>query len=206
GSANLAQWSEEEIGGALTDQAREYMDLLRGRIHRMEGLIEGILSYSRVGRTSHGIEDVDTGALAREVIELLAPPDDATVTIVGDMPRLRTERLPLQQVLLNLIGNALKYAGAGARVTVSSADADVPGYVTFAVADNGPGIAPEYHEKVWGIFQTLQPRDKVEGTGIGLALVRKIVEHRGGRAWIESSPGQGATFAFLWPIHEDSHD
>ena len=206
GIANLSQWIEEEIGGALTDQAREYMDLLRGRIHRMEGLIEGILSYSRVGRTSHGIEDVDTGALAREVIELLAPPDDATVTIVGDMPRLRTERLPLQQVLLNLIGNALKYAGAGARVTVSSADADVPGYVTFAVADNGPGIAPEYHEKVWGIFQTLQPRDKVEGTGIGLALVRKIVEHRGGRAWIESSPGQGATFAFLWPIHEDSHD
>lgn len=205
GIANLSQWIEEEIGDALNDQAREYMDLLRGRIHRMEGLIEGILSYSRIGRTTHGVEDVDSGALAREVIELLAPPDGADVTIVGEMPVVHTERLPLQQVFLNLIGNALKYAGgAEARVTVSSSAAETDGFVRFTVADNGPGIAPEYHEKIWGIFQTLQPRDKVEGTGIGLALVRKIAENKGGRAWIESEPGHGATFHVLWPRHEDT--
>lgn len=205
GIANLSQWIEEEIGDALNDQAREYMDLLRGRIHRMEGLIEGILSYSRIGRTTHGVEDVDSGALAREVIELLAPPDGAEVTVAGGMPVVHTERLPLQQVFLNLIGNALKYAGgAEARVTVSASESGNEDFVRFAVADNGPGIAPEYHEKIWGIFQTLQPRDKVEGTGIGLALVRKIVENKGGRAWIESEPGQGATFHVLWPRHEDT--
>ena len=69
----------------------------------------------------------------------------------------------------------------------------------FAVADNGAGIAPEFHERIWGIFQTLEARDKVEGTGIGLAVVRKIVESRGGRAWVESVPGEGATFRFTWP-------
>ena len=100
-------------------------------------------------------------------------------------------------------GNALKYAGgAGARVSIEAAEAG--SFVQFTVRDNGPGIAPEYHEKIWGIFQTLEPRDKVEGTGIGLALVRKMVENKGGRAWIESEPGKGAAFHFLWPGSEDS--
>ena len=203
GIANLSQWIEEEIGEAISDQAKEYLDLLRGRIHRMEGLIEGILSYSRIGRTTHGAERIDTGALVADVIDLVSPPDGARITVAGDMPVLHTERLPLQQVFLNLISNALKYAGGSeARVTIASADAGE--FAQFTVRDNGPGIAPEYHEKIWGIFQTLQPRDKVEGTGIGLALVRKTVENKGGRAWIESEPGAGAAFHFLWPKSEDT--
>lgn len=202
GIANLSQWIEEELGSAVNDQAKEYLSLLRGRIHRMEGLIEGILSYSRAGRAKHGADDVDVRALIEEVIELVAPPEGAVVTIEGDMPVLHTERLPLQQVLLNLITNGLKYAGgADARIRIEASEAGA--FYEFRVADNGPGIAPEFHEKIWGIFQTLNPRDKVEGTGIGLALVRKIVENKGGRAWVESAAGAGATFHFLWPKNEE---
>ena len=203
GIANLSQWIEEEIGAAINDQAKEYMELLRGRIHRMEGLIEGILSYSRVGRTTHDVEDVNVRSLLDDLIELLAPPDGAEITIEGELPVLHTERLPLQQVFLNLINNGLKYAGgASARITITSQEAGT--FHQFSVRDNGPGIAPEYHEKIWGIFQTLNARDKVEGTGIGLALVRKIVDQKGGRAWVESEAGKGATFHFLWPRNEDN--
>lgn len=202
GIANLSQWIEEELGPAVNDQAKEYLSLLRGRIHRMEGLIEGILSYSRAGRAKHGAEDVNVRALVDDVIELVAPPESAQVTVDGDLPVIHTERLPLQQVFLNLITNALKYAGGeAARVTIRAADDGA--FYDFQVADNGPGIAPEFHEKIWGIFQTLNPRDKVEGTGIGLALVRKIVENKGGRAWVESQAGAGATFHFQWPKTEE---
>ena len=202
GIANLSQWIEEELGPAVTDQTREYMSLLRGRIHRMEGLIDGILSYSRAGRAKHGAEDIDIKDLLDDVVELASPPEGAEIVIDHGMPVLHTERLPLQQVFLNLITNGLKYAGgAQARIRISAHDEG--DFYQFSVTDNGPGIAPEFHEKVWGIFQTLNPRDKVEGTGIGLALVRKIVDNKGGRAWIESEAGSGATFHFLWPKNEE---
>jgi signal transduction histidine kinase len=109
------------------------------------------------------------------------------------------ERVPLQQVFLNLVGNALKYAGRADAVVRVGWNADAPGWYRFSVADNGPGIAPQYHERVFGIFQTLQSRDRVEGTGIGLSVVKKIVEAQGARVWVESAEGAGATFHFTWP-------
>jgi signal transduction histidine kinase len=106
--------------------------------------------------------------------------------------------VPLQQIFLNLLGNALKHAmrpDALVRVRCSETG---DGW-EFSIADNGPGIAPEYHERIWGIFQTLKARDEVEGTGIGLSVVKKIVEARGGTVRVESAAGQGATFFFTWP-------
>jgi signal transduction histidine kinase len=176
------------------------MRLLQGRVHRMEALIDGILAYSRAGRVLKSPEAVDTGTLVREVIELLAPPSGVTIHVPPQMPTLNAERVPLQQVFLNLIGNAVKYTRAERPDPVIRIDwRDAGNAFEFSVSDNGPGIEPEYHERIWGIFQTLAPRDKVEGTGIGLSVVRKIVESRDGSVSLESSPGQGAIFRFIWP-------
>jgi len=143
---------------------------------------------------------VDTGVLVREVIELLAAPANVTVQIADGLPTIPAERVPLQQVFLNLLGNAVKYAGAVRPDAAVQLEWRQSGeHIQFTVHDNGPGIAPEFHERVWGLFQTLEARDKVEGTGIGLSVVKKIVETRGGRVWLDSSPGQGAAFHFTWP-------
>jgi signal transduction histidine kinase len=199
GIGNLSQWIEEDLGQAVPDAVREHLDLLRGRVSRMEGLIDGILQYSRAGRTREMPEQVDVGGLLRDVIELIAPPSDLDIEIGTEMPTLVTERLLLEQVFMNLIGNAVKYAGEpGGTIRVETIP--VGPFHRFTVRDDGPGIAPEYHDRIFGIFQTLEARDKVEGTGIGLSLVKKIVENRGGRVWLESAPGEGATFHFLWPV------
>jgi PAS domain S-box-containing protein len=196
GIANLAQWVEEDLGDLVTDEARGHLELLRGRVNRMEGLIDGILQYSRVGRAT-AIEQIDSRELVEEVVDLLAPPEGVTIEIEPNLPTLTTERLPLQQVFQNLIGNAIKHGGPAVRVQVSHRDL---GYAhEFAVTDDGPGIAPQYHERIFGIFQTLASRDKVEGSGLGLALIKKIVEHRRGRVRLVSDEGQGATFFFTWP-------
>jgi signal transduction histidine kinase len=200
GIANLASWIEEDLGPqVVTDEARKMLALLRGRVARMEGLIDGILEYSRIGRSKQKVEEVDVRKLLVETVDLLAPPPGAAVEIGPGMPTLLTGRLQLQQVFMNLIGNALKHAGRpDPKVTVTVADAG-PGRLEFAVADNGQGIDPQYHEKIFVIFQTLAARDKVEGAGVGLSLVKKIVESQGGRVGVESKPGVGATFRFTWP-------
>jgi light-regulated signal transduction histidine kinase (bacteriophytochrome) len=203
GIANLSQWIEEDLAGALTDDTREQMTLLRGRVHRLEALIDGILCYSRAGRGQGKMENVDVGALLAESIELLSPPPAATVRVGESMPVLVTERAPLQQVFMNLIGNAFKHARRDEpRVEVLADDAGA--FWRFSIRDNGQGIAPEFHERIWVIFQTLEARDTLESTGIGLSVVQKIVEGKGGRAWVESAEGEGATFHFTWPKQETS--
>ncbi|WP_437677133.1 GAF domain-containing protein [Sorangium sp. So ce131] len=203
GIASLAQWIEEDLGDKLTGDTRQQMELLRGRVRRMEALIEGILAYSRATRMREKPESVNVEKLAKEVVELIAPRPPATVALDVPPVSLRTHKVPLQQVLMNLITNALKHAGReDARVNVSVREQG--DNYEFSVTDNGPGIAPEFQEKVWGMFQTLQARDKVENTGIGLAIVKKIVVNRGGRAWVESDGKNGATFRFTWPKREQT--
>lgn len=198
GIASLSQWIEEDLGDVLSGESRENMELLRGRVKRLEALIDGILAYSRAGRARKEPEWVDVAELLRECVELLHAPRSTRIELRGPMPKLETERIPLQQVFMNLIGNAIKHAHrpeAAVRVQVT----DEEPWYHFTVADNGPGIKPEYFDRIWAIFQTLEARDDVEGTGIGLSVVKKIVETRGGRAWVESELGAGATFHVLWP-------
>jgi PAS domain S-box-containing protein len=200
GIANLAEWITEDVGDKLSPESCRHMSLLQGRVQRMQALIDGILAYSRAGRTTYPSERVDTGALVREVIELQAVPPGVRIHVAPQMPIVEAQRTPLQQIFMNLLGNALKFAQAhrpDAEVSVTHADVD--GGVEFAIADNGPGIPPQYHERIWGMFQTLASRDAVEGSGIGLSVVKKIVEARGGRVSVESQTGRGATFRFTWP-------
>jgi signal transduction histidine kinase len=199
GIAHLSAWLEEDLGPLLLQPSQEHLVLLRGRVLRLEALIDGILDYSRAGRQRHKTERVDVGRLLREAVELLSPRTGVEIQIQPDMPILMSERVPLLQVFMNLLGNALKHGGrADLRIDVRWKD--LGAMYEFEVEDNGAGIAPEYHQRIWGIFQTLKPRDEVEGTGIGLSVVKKAVETRGGQVRVASDPGHGTTFAFTWPV------
>ena len=199
GIASLAQWIQDDVGEQLAEDSKEHLRLLQNRVHRMAALIDGILAYSRAGRMANPPETVDTRALVGEVVELLAPPANVTLQFPAQMPTLEAERVPMQQVFLNLLGNAVKYTGAArSDITIGVSWRNIGDAVEFSVTDNGPGIAPQYHERIWEIFQTLAARDHVEGTGIGLSVVKKIVESRGGSVSLESAAGQGATFRFTW--------
>jgi len=198
GITNLSRWIEEDLEGEIPPEVAGQFDLLRGRVGRMEAMIEGILQYSRVGRTEIAPEAVDVRALLTEVIDLLDPPPSIAVTLGDDMPTLLTLRLPLQQVFQNLLSNAIKHhdkADGHIHVGVRGC----AGGHEFSVADDGPGIAPPYQDRIWMLFQTLEAQDKVENTGVGLALVKKIVEGQGGTVGVTSEEGRGATFRFTWP-------
>ena len=211
GIANLSTWIEEDMGERFTPEAHQQMELLRGRVHRMEAMINGILEYSRAGRVRVPPEKIDVAQLLAEVVDLLDPPANFTVDVAAGMPEIFGQRLRLQQVFQNLIGNAIKHHDAGkdpakprGTVRVRCRDAGAGperagGFCEFEVADDGPGIERQYHDKIFVIFQTLQSRDKVEGTGVGLALVKKIVESEGGTISVDSAPGAGTTFRFTWP-------
>ncbi|MFZ6177300.1 ATP-binding protein [Nannocystis pusilla] len=198
GIASLSQWIEEALADKIDEESQRHMHLLRRRVLRLETLIDGILHYSRAGRMRVDAVNVDTGQLLAEVVELLSPPPSARITIAPGMPMLTAERVPLQQVFQNLISNALKHARRDdVHIAVSWRDAGQSYEFTFR--DDGPGIAPEFHERIWGLFQTLESRDKFEGAGIGLSVVKKIVESRGGSVALESQAGAGATFIVRWP-------
>ncbi len=200
GIANLAAWIRTDLGDTASEETAHHLDLLEGRCQRLEGLIDGLLHYSRAGRAGRSVEPVDGAALLRDVIDLLDTGSGAQVEIDGELPNFRVEKALLEQVFLNLISNAIQYSDKETPVIrVAARPAERTGFHEFSVADDGPGIAERYHDRIWEIFQTLQSRDKVESTGIGLAVVKKIVEAQGGEVGIESEEGAGATFRFTWP-------
>lgn len=199
GIQNLAQFLMEDAAAFLPAKSQKHLSLLHRRAHRLEQLLNGLLDYSRIGREHYAAEIVDTAALVEEISELLAPPPGFTITTVATLPLLTTHRVPLATSLRNLISNAIKHHHQPAigQVQVTARLRD--DWVEFRVADNGPGIDPEFHKRIFDMFQTLQSRDLVEGSGIGLTLVKKIVESYGGQITVESAMGQGATFCFTWP-------
>lgn len=200
GIENLANWVMEDLTDRdLSEETRENLDLIQGRIKRMNALLNGLLQYSRAGREFHKSEPVNLDELVSEIIDLLAPPASMRVEIVNSLPNIRAERVVLYQVILNLIQNAIKHhdrVDGNIRVWVEDDGADW----AFNIADDGPGISPKYYEKIFQMFQTLRPRDDVEGSGMGLALVKKLLENRGATIGVQSSPEQRKTvFKFMWP-------
>jgi PAS domain S-box-containing protein len=197
GIANLAGWIEEDLPD-IPPTIKQHLELMRGRVYRMEALIDGILQFSRIGRIKKEAEFVHVRALVEDVVDLLAVPPDVIIDIAVDLPPLMTQKVLLQQVFANLIGNAVKH-GMRDDLHIQVSARRHKGYVEFRVADNGQGIAPKYHERIFGIFQTLASRDEVEGSGLGLALVKRSVEYQRGKVWVESIEGEGATFCFTLP-------
>lgn len=197
--ANLATWLEEDLDGQLPPENKQQLALLQGRVHRMEKLIDGLLAYSRVGRGDQLAEPVDLNRLLRNLVDLLDPPPGFTVAIAPNLPTINTARPALHQVFANLIGNAIKHHDR------TDGNIDIrcqlleDGLYEFSVTDDGPGINPDFHHKIFSIFQILEARDKTENTGIGLSIVKKTVEAEGGTVTVESQVGQGCTFRFTWP-------
>jgi signal transduction histidine kinase len=164
----------------------------------MDRLISGLLELARIGRARQKPERVDVTELLHETIQLANPREASRIMMIGELPMLTTERSALQQVFQHLIGNALQHAGRE-DVVIRISAIDRGDEWELVVADNGIGIKPEHYTRVWQLFQTLQSRDVVETTGIGLAIVRKQVELHGGRAWIDAEAAAGTTVRFTWP-------
>ena len=196
--ANLSEWIEEDLGSDLPEGVKKHTKLLRSRVARMQALIDGILSYSRVSRTEVKHETIDTDQLIDEVLNTIVVPTTFEIIKETVFPVINADRVRLEQVFTNLIGNAIKYHDKESGKIILS-HKKLENVHEFSVADDGPGIPPEYHEKIFIIFQTLEARDKVESTGVGLSIVKKIIEENGGTIKLESVPSQGTRFIFTWP-------
>jgi PAS domain S-box-containing protein len=195
---NLTGWIEEDAGHMLPGEVRNNFNIIKQRVIRMEALINGILAYSKAAKNSNPFEFIDTSALIKETIDLTGVAKTCSIEIASNLPVLFSDRIKLQQVFLNLIGNAVKFNNAAVK-KVSILFAEHQDHYVFTIADNGPGIDPRFHEKIFIIFQTIETRDEFESTGVGLAIVKKIVEELGGTIWIESLPEKGSQFHFTVP-------
>jgi len=199
GISNLAQWLEEDLQTAVTPEHQRYFQLLHGRVQRMEALVEGLrLYYTPPSLKIKPPDSIDVHALAQHIVKKVKPPALFHVEIDTDVVDLAADRSQLEQVLLQLVDNALRHhdkESGGVLISVREQEE----FCLFSVTDDGPGIDPRYHQKVFAIFQTLQARDQVESVGIGLPLAKKLVEASGGTIWLESDVGQGAAFYFTWP-------
>jgi light-regulated signal transduction histidine kinase (bacteriophytochrome) len=198
GIETLANWISTDYGDKLDDEGKEQINLLVRRVNRMHNLIEGILQYSRVGRIEDEKVEVNLNELVTDVIDRIAPPENITITVENELPTIKCEQTRTTQVFLNLLDNAVKYMDKPqGQIKVGCVEED--GFWKFSIADNGPGIEEKHFERIFKIFQTLNARDELESTGIGLTIAKKIIEFHNGKIWVESEPGQGSTFFFTLP-------
>jgi PAS domain S-box-containing protein len=201
GIFQISQWIEEDLGNGDTLSIPSHMNLLRGRLRRMEHLLDDLLAYSRAGRMEGGLSQIDLGVLAHDIFDMQALPSGFTLATADDLPTFTTLATPLEQVLRNLFTNAVKHHDQSTGNIKLDWEPKNKDYYEFSVTDDGPGIPPEYHERVFVMFQTLRPRDEVEGSGMGLALVKKIVETYGGKTSIASDGIRGTSIRFTWPVN-----
>lgn len=195
GVSNITSWLEEDLGGRLSGETLEYMRLMKERVARMENLINALLDYSRAGRVRGEPQPVELQRLVRDVVELVAVPDHLEVAIADGLPRIMADPIAIQQVFQNLISNAAKYATSKIEIGCR----ELAGDYEFYVRDDGPGIEPRYHDRIWGMFQRLHAPGEGDGTGVGLAIVKKVTDAYGGSVTVESELGAGATFRLKWP-------
>lgn len=200
GIENLVSWIEEDLESSLTGDTRTNMDLLKSRVRRLESLLDDLLAYSRAGRGDTASDLVDTKELVGELALLVSPPQGFSIVSGETLLTFETARAPLTQVVQNLISNAIKHHDRPANGHVWIEALTLPHAIEFTVTDDGPGIPERFHERVFGMFQTLKPRDEVEGSGMGLAIVKKLIEIQGGKIWLtEGQAGQGLSVHFTWP-------
>jgi len=202
---SYVQLLERRYGAVLDDEGREFVGFAVDGAKRMQSLIQDLLAFSRVGTRGAALEPTDADAVADAALESLrAAIEEAGAVISRDpLPTVLADAAQLRQLFVNLIGNALKFRGEE-RPVVHLGAQQQGGTWRLSVRDNGIGIQEEYFERIFVIFQRLQERERYPGTGIGLAICKKIVERHGGRIWVGSTPGEGSDFIFTLPAAQES--
>ncbi|MBB97556.1 MAG: hypothetical protein CML68_23525 [Rhodobacteraceae bacterium] len=199
---NASRWLEEDLEEHLNDDTRESLGLLRNRVQRMERLLDDLLEHSRIGRVSESADLIKGEDLIDELKGLLDIPNGFELQTTDALATVTVPQFPLQTVLLNLISNAFRHhdrPSGHVRVDVNVTD----DCYRFIITDDGPGIAPEFHKKIFELFQTLKPRDQLDGSGMGLAMVRKHVDIVGGSIEVNSDGVRGTEFRLTWPRSVD---
>jgi len=198
GIKTLANWILSDCSNKLSDQSNEQMNLLLERVERMYNLIEGTLQYSRAGRAKGKRVRVNLNNFVPEIINMVVPPENITVTIENELPVIECGETHIMQVFQNLLSNAIKYMDKPQGwIKIGCVEQD--GFWEFSIADNGPGIEEKHFENIFKIFQALPTSPDFQGTGVGLTVAKKIVELYDGKIWVESKPGEGSTFFFTVP-------
>ncbi|MBN2019805.1 MAG: hypothetical protein JW749_06225 [Sedimentisphaerales bacterium] len=194
----LTDWLASDYADKFDNDGKEQLNLLTSRVKRMQSLMDGVLQYSRIGRVTEQPVPIDLNKLLPQIIDALAAPPNIHITVENQLPVITSEPTRIQQVFANLIGNAVRFMNKSEGV-VKVACEEKDGFWEFSVSDNGPGIEQQHFERIFKIFQTLQAKDQLETTGMGLTIAKKIVTLYGGKIWLNSKIGEGSTFFFTLP-------
>lgn len=200
---NVSHWLEEDIGENLDEESKENLQLLISRVKRMDALLDDLLAYSRIGRKidSGYTEFLSGDELIKDISLLVDKPKDFSLQASPEFLSVKFNKMPLRLILLNLVSNAIKHHDEKTgSIDISLEETDE--HYLIKVADDGPGIEDTYHQKIFKMFQTLQPRDRVEGSGMGLAIVRKHIELLGGSITLEPYSGRGSVFCISLPKNQ----
>ncbi|NQT03421.1 MAG: HAMP domain-containing protein [Planctomycetes bacterium] len=197
----ISDWILTDYADKFDEDGREQMNSLSSRVEWMYKLIEGVLEYSRVGRVKEERVEVDLNKVVPEIIDVVAAPENIVITLESELPVIECEKTRITQVFENLLSNAIKYMDKPqGQIKIGCVEED--GFWKFSVADNGHGIEERHFERIFQIFQTVEQHDKFESTGVGLTVIKKIVELYDGKIWVESKVGEGSTFFFTLPKQE----
>ncbi len=200
---NYGDFLIEDLEGVLQDNQRIYLDGLKKALQEADNLIDDLLTYGQMGADDIPFETIEPENFIREVVDGLSPPETAEVTMAEGWPVIDTSPVLFKQIILNLVANALKFGPAGEqRVEICFQPGD-DRRLEISVRDNGIGIDERFHERVFHVFKRLHTKSEYEGTGIGLAIVKKAAARLGGRAWVESKPGAGSTFTVSLPLKQE---
>lgn len=198
GIRNLSTWISADVKDIASEETMENLSLLHNRVERLDALLDSLLQYSRIGRIRGTPQNINVPHLVKEISDYVAQRPGFRVIYDGDPIVIYTYKAPLQQILQNLIENSLKHHDRdNGTITVTASDRG--NFIDFQIMDDGPGIPSEFHERIFQMFRTLKPRDEIEGSGMGLAIVKKSVEANGGMISVKSFyPHRGSTFIFTW--------
>ncbi len=198
GIMQLASWIYEDIEESASDETKTHLKLLQSRTARLEKLLDDLLIYSRVGNHLGDIEKIDVSESVQMIFQLLDPPEGFVLNLPNPLPTMTTLSTPLEVIFRNLIGNAIKHHDKTEGViTITAIEKD--NFYEFSCENDGPPIAPQHHDQIFEMFKTLRPRDEVEGSGMGLSIIKRMLDYHGQKITIVSAEERGVVFSFTWP-------